>query len=282
MTYDQERKNAELSFESAGIEDAAVDARLLMCHASGRDRTWILSHGGEEMPDEVREVYASMCERRRRREPLQLIMGYTSFMGLDFLVQKGVLIPRIDSECLVEEAMRYVEDGSRVLDVCTGSGCLLLSLMSYKNGIEGCGLDISDKALALAGENASRLGHDSRAVFLLGDMFEPVEGRTFDYIICNPPYVRRGDIEGLPEEVRLYDPKDALDGGEDGLDFYRTLADKACRYLEREGMMFLEIGWDEADQVRDILEESGYRNIEVIKDYSGRERVVVCLNASRT
>ena len=203
-------------------------------------------------------------------------------MGIDLLVSDKVLVPRQDSECLVEEAMRYVPDGSSILDLCTGSGCLLLSLMHYKNGCKGTGVDISEDALAVARDNLAKLEEQGglnggEANFLAGDLYDalPGENHTFDYIISNPPYIRSADIESLAPEVRDHDPRIALDGGEDGLAFYRRIAAGAPAHLARGGMIFLEIGYDQAGAVSQILADAGFKNIEVIKDYGDNDRVVI-------
>ncbi len=198
-------------------------------------------------------------------------------MGLEFLVSDKVLIPRIDTEFLVEEALIDINDGADVLDMCTGSGCILLSIMKYKNDINGVGADISDHALELAGKNAENLGI-SNARFVHSDLFTEIQGK-YDFILCNPPYIRSGEIDGLMEEVRLYEPHAALDGGEDGLFFYRKIAEGAKEHLVNGGALILEIGYDQGEDVSRILKEEGYGHIRVLKDYSGNERVVKCLKS---
>lgn len=275
MTYSEAlRKSTDYLIE-AGIADAETDARLLLMYVSGKDRTFFLAHGDEELIEREETLYQLLTEKRGGHVPVQHLTGTMNFMGLDFDVAENVLIPRIDTEYLVEEAMTYVEDGARVLDVCTGSGCILLSLMKYKNDISGVGVDVSDDALALSRKNAEKLGVEN-VQFIKSDLFQNVEGK-FDYILSNPPYIRRAEIDGLMDEVRLHEPHLALDGGEDGLDFYRKIAHEAKDYLESEGRLFFEIGFDEGDALREILSAEGYKDIEVVRDYSGNERVVRCL-----
>ena len=196
-------------------------------------------------------------------------------MGLDFYVNEHVLIPRPDTELLVEEAMLCISDGMRVLDLCTGSGCILLSLMHYKNGIEGVASDISAEALAVAGQNAERLGLAGQIRFLESDLFEGLEGMgAFDAILSNPPYIPSADIATLMPEVREHEPGIALDGHEDGLYFYRRIIKDALPYLKLSGVLLLEIGYDQAEAVTGLLRETGYTRIEVKQDYGGHDRVV--------
>ncbi len=275
MTYSEALRKSTDYLREAGIADAETDARLLLMHVSGKDRTFFLAHGDEELTEREEKHYQLLTEKRGGHVPVQHLTGTMNFMGLDFDVAENVLIPRIDTEYLVEEAMTYVEDGARVLDVCTGSGCILLSLMRFKNAISGVGVDVSDDALALSRKNAEKLGVEN-VQFIKSDLFQNVEGK-FDYILSNPPYIRSSEIDGLMDEVRLHEPHLALDGGEDGLDFYRKIAHEAKEYLESEGRLFFEIGFDEGDALREILSAEGYKDIEVVRDYSGNERVVRCL-----
>lgn len=275
MTYSEALRKSTDYLRGSGIADAETDARLLLMHVSGKDRTFFLAHGDEELTEREETLYQLLTEKRGGHVPVQHLTGTMNFMGLDFDVAENVLIPRIDTEYLVEEAMTYVEDGARVLDVCTGSGCILLSLMKYKNDISGVGVDVSDDALALSRKNAEKLGVEN-VQFIKSDLFQNVVGK-FDYILSNPPYIRSSEIDGLMDEVRLHEPHLALDGGEDGLDFYKKIAHEAKDYLESEGRLFFEIGFDEGDALREILSAEGYKDIEVVRDYSGNERVVRCL-----
>ena len=196
-------------------------------------------------------------------------------MGLTFKVNEHVLIPRQDTEILVEEAMRYLSDGMRILDICTGSGCILLSLLKYSNECEGMGVDISEDALAVAQENAHNLG--LQADFRHSDLLENVEGR-FDMIVSNPPYIQTDVIETLMPEVREHEPMLALDGKADGLFFYREIIKQCPAYMTRGARLFFEIGYDQGEAVKALMEKQGFTEVEVIKDYAGLDRVVVgCL-----
>lgn len=201
-------------------------------------------------------------------------------MGLVFKVDGHVLIPRQDTEILVEEALRHLHDGMNLLDMCTGSGCILLSLLYYSNGCSGTGVDISKEALVLARENAAQISRlaggkeeISNCRFLQSDLFEKLEGK-YDMIVSNPPYIPTEVISGLMEEVRDYEPMEALDGKEDGLFFYREISVGAYDFLKGGGYLFYEIGHDQANAVEDIMEKAGYREVTVVKDYAGLDRVV--------
>ena len=273
MTYSVCYQDAKKRLEEAGIADAESDTRLLMMYITSKDRGFIFAHGEDEMGEDDVAAFEAAIEQRLSHIPVQHITHVADFMGLEFKTSEGVLIPRIDTEFLVEEAMRFIPDGARVLDMCTGSGCILLSIMKYKNDIEGTAVDISDAALELTKANADKLGLSP--TIIKSNLFENIE-RKFDYIISNPPYIRKSDIPGLMEEVREHDPHLALDGGDDGLDFYRILAKESKDYLISEGMILVEIGYDQGSDVKAIFEAEGYIDVTVLSDYAGNERVVRC------
>ena len=194
-------------------------------------------------------------------------------MGLTFRVNQHTLIPRQDTETLVEEGMRHMYDGMRILDMCTGSGCILLSLLKYSNECEGIGVDISEEALKVARENAQRLG--LKAEFVQGDLFEPVPEKKFDMIVSNPPYIETAVIETLMPEVRDHEPMQALDGMEDGLFFYRKIVEKAPGFLTKGGWLLFEIGHNQGEAVSKLMTVQGFKEVEVVKDYTGLDRVVL-------
>lgn len=267
----------------AGIAESMLDARLLLEHVCHTNRNDLLVHGERDVPEKDQNIYSEYIEKRKRHVPLQYITGEQEFMGLVFEVNGHVLIPRQDTEVLVEEALRFLHDGMDILDMCTGSGCILLSLLHYSNGCSGVGADISQEALELAEKNAGRLaGKRENAAdspdhswirWIKSDLFEKIEG-TYDMIVSNPPYIPTGVISSLMEEVRDYEPLEALDGKEDGLFFYRKIAAEAYRFLRNGGYLFFEIGCDQAEKIRHIMEGNGYRDIEVVKDFAGLDRVV--------
>ena len=256
---------------AAGIEEAKLDARLLLEELCGTDRNDLLVHGDRPVTEQQENSYVNYIELRSRHIPLQHITGYQEFMGLRFKVTPDVLIPRQDTETLVEEVLKNLHDGMRILDLCTGSGCILLSLLRYSNDCVGVGADLSRKALAVAEENAGTLGLS--AEFVQGNLFEPVTGK-FEIIVSNPPYIPSNVIPTLMEEVREHDPLMALDGKEDGLYFYREITGKASEYLYPGGMLFLEIGCEQAGAVTELMKNAGYRDVTVCKDLAGHDRVV--------
>ena len=271
MNYTEAFLMGMQKLKEAEIGEAQLDARLLLEEVCGTDHNTLLCHGDREVSEAEEEQYRKALEQRAVHVPLQHLLGYQDFMGLRFQVNEHVLIPRQDTEILVEEAMRYLHDGMRILDLCTGSGCILLSLLHYSNDCEGTGVDISKEALQVAALNAELLG--IKADFFKSDLYEKVTGK-FDLLVSNPPYIERKVIPTLMEEVREYDPYIALDGGEDGLDFYRRIIDGAQDYLKRGGQILMEIGSGQAQAVSELLREAGFKEIDVCRDFAGLDRVV--------
>ncbi|MEY8265615.1 peptide chain release factor N(5)-glutamine methyltransferase [Lachnospiraceae bacterium 64-25] len=257
--------------KEAGVEEAALDARLLLEEVCGTDRNDLLVHGDHLVAEDQLERYMECIELRSKRIPLQHILGYQEFMGLKFKVTPDVLIPRQDTETLVEEVMRNLHDGMRILDMCTGSGCILLSLLRYSNDCVGTGCDLSEAALQVAQENARALSLE--AEFIQSDLFEKVQGK-YEIIVSNPPYIPSQEILTLMEEVRDHDPLMALDGREDGLYFYKEIIKGAGQHLHPGGMLFFEIGCTQAEDVSRYLKEAGYKEVTVCKDLAGLDRVV--------
>ncbi len=280
MKYKEIYHYGVCQLSDVGIEEKEWDARLLLEYVCHTDRNDLLVHGDREVPESEKDRYFALIEERKRHVPLQHITGEQEFMGLVFKVDGHVLIPRQDTEILVEEALCHLHDGMNLLDMCTGSGCILLSLLYYSNGCSGTGVDISKEALVLARENAAQISRlaggkeeISNCRFLQSDLFEKLEGK-YDMIVSNPPYIPTEVISGLMEEVRDYEPMEALDGKEDGLFFYREISVGAYDFLKGGGYLFYEIGHDQANAVEDIMEKAGYREVTVVKDYAGLDRVV--------
>lgn len=268
----------------AGVRDYEEDAFLLLNCVKNISKTDLLLNGEDVLEEQDRIKLFNLLHDRLRRIPLQHITGKAYFYGHEFKVNGNVLVPRPDTEILVEEALKVLTGNERVLDMCTGSGCILIACdLGEDNKFhfkEGVGADISEKALNIARKNAENLGADNMK-FVCGDLFENVSG-TFDVILSNPPYIARADLAGLEPEVRDFDPLNALDGGEDGLVFYRRIAEKAPDFLKNNGYIFLEIGYNQAKDVEDILKENGFSDISIIKDYGGNDRVVKALLRKRT
>ncbi len=273
MTYAESYEEGKNRLAAAGIGEAALDARLLLEHVCGTDRNTLLAHGERVVEDGELLRYRELVARRAEHVPLQQLTGVQNFMGLDFIVDGNVLIPRQDTEILVEEVLKNLHDGMRVLDLCTGTGCILTSLLRYSNDCEGVGTDISPDALAVARKNADNLLPGRKPLFLESDLYERVEG-IFDVIVSNPPYIPSRAIDTLMPEVREHEPRIALDGGEDGLAFYRRILRGIGAYLKPGGMLFLEIGYDQGEEVCRLLEEQGFLEVGVTKDYGGLDRVV--------
>ena len=261
------------TLNKSGFDEAESDSRLIFEYIAGIDRVKLTLEGDRELEPGVEEKLKAALAKRLTHMPVQYITGYQNFMGLEFMVSKDVLIPRMDTETLVEEVLRLGLSNVRVLDICTGSGCILLSILKYVYGSSGVGVDISDDALGVAEANSEALGID--ATFIKSDMFENIpKDEHFDIVVSNPPYIRSDVIGTLMSEVKDYEPLLALDGSEDGLKFYRIIADRAPEYLNNGGMLFLEIGYDQGAEVSALLSAAGFMDVEVIKDLSGLDRVV--------
>ena len=262
--------------EEAGIADAELDAWYLLEYVTGISRASYYGEPKRALSDEEQKKYFAYIEERRKRIPLQHLTGEQMFLGLPFYVKRHVLIPRQDTEVLVECAMKRMKAGMRILDMCTGSGCILLSLLRLcrEKGVTGIGVDISREALSVAEENALRL--DVTAKLVQGDLFENLRPeKNFDMIVSNPPYIPTAVIAKLQEEVKFYDPWIALDGREDGLFFYRRIIEESILYLKREGWLLLEIGCEQSRAVCGLMEAAGYEEIKVKKDLAGLDRVVM-------
>ncbi|MGN0471400.1 MAG: peptide chain release factor N(5)-glutamine methyltransferase [Lachnospiraceae bacterium] len=272
MTYLNEYREGVKYLREAGITDAEWDARYLLEYICHTDRNTLYLHPEQQVSEQEHADYRRALRLRHERIPLQHITGEQEFMGLSFRVNEHVLIPRQDTETLVEEVMRYLHDGMEILDMCTGSGCILLSLLHYSNGCAGTGVDLSEEALQVARENGERLHLDAR--WIQSDLFTKVDGK-FDMIVSNPPYIQTDVIATLEPEVRDHEPMMALDGCADGLEFYRRIARDAGRHLKRGGMLFFEIGYDERDDVMRIMTESGYTDVTGVQDLAGHDRVVI-------
>ena len=276
MTYRECYEQGCRTLQAAGIEEAALDARLLLEVVCGTDRNDLLVHGEQPVAPEAEEKYLNWIRQRAEHIPLQQLTGEQGFMGLTFSVNDHVLIPRQDTEILVEEVLKELHDGMRVLDMCTGSGCILLSLLHYSNDCEGLGVDLSAEALEVAGRNVLKVLTPEKAEhahFLQSDLFEKVEGK-FEIIVSNPPYIASAEVEKLMPEVRDHEPRMALDGTEDGLYFYRRIIEEAGKHLVSSGMLFFEIGYDQGQAVSELMRTEGYCDVQVVQDYAGLDRVV--------
>jgi release factor glutamine methyltransferase len=283
-----------------GVPEPDRDSEVLLRSALRMDRVSFLLSGQSPLPPGPAELFRGWIFRRVKKEPVSHILERREFWGLDFRVTSDVLIPRPETELLVEQVLRRVREtkpGSgngidpgeigpetgnprlRILDLCTGSGCIAVSLARELPETHLWAVDIAPGALKVAGENAERHGVSGRIVFLRGDLFEPLKGMgPFDLIVSNPPYIPRGGLRSLPPEVRDFEPVIALDGGEDGLYFYRRIFAESSLHLKPGGCLILEIGHDQSDQIRRLIDgQPGMALQEILKDLAGIERVVTCI-----
>lgn len=271
MTYREAVALGEKILTTAGITDVKTDAWMLLEMAAKIDRNYYYMHMNDEITEEQLEDYESVLKKRAEHIPLQYIVGETEFMGLTFKVNSSVLIPRQDTETLVEEALKAAKPGMKVLDMCTGSGCIIISIVHHGREIEGFASDISRHAVNVAKENAKM--NQAAVSFETGDLFDHIKGK-YDMIVSNPPYIRTEEIAKLMPEVQNFEPYDALDGKEDGLFFYRRIVEESGRYLNQGGYLMFEIGHDQGADVSAMMEQAGYRNVSVVKDLAGNDRVV--------
>lgn len=270
---------AEDKLKNADIETPVQEAGVMLCQVLNCGRAYLYAHGDRELSTDERAVLDNMLAQRAKNTPLQYIIGDTEFMSLNFMVTPAVLIPRQDTEILVEKVIELAKkssnSGVKVLDMCTGSGCIAVSIAHFcpESSIVAC--DISEEAIKVAKANSDLNGVQNRVEFFCGDLFEALKrSYKFDFIVSNPPYIETETIIGLQKEVRSYEPELALDGGADGLDFYKIITGKAPEYLNNLGWLAFEIGFNQGVRVSALMEES-FINIQVIKDYSGNDRVVI-------
>lgn len=272
MTYKETIDFGIRILELAGIEEAENDAWLLLSKECKMNRTAYYMHMKDEILPEQLNEYKGLIKKRAERVPLQYITGEQEFMGLTFHVNSNVLIPRQDTETLVEEAIKLVEPGMSILDMCTGSGCIIISILKKCSGIQGTGSDIPKQALNVAKKNAKL--NNVAVDFERSDMFENISDK-YDMIVSNPPYIRSDVVPTLMPEVCEFEPLDALDGHEDGLYFYRKIIKECKSFLKEDGKILFEIGNDQGQAVSDMLTYAGFRNVGVIKDLAHNDRVVV-------
>lgn len=271
MTYKEATDWSSLVLAASGIVDAKLDAWLLLEMVCGINRTYYYSHPDIELTQEQQSEYEMAVRKRSERIPLQYITGEQEFMGLSFHVNSNVLIPRQDTETLVEEALKFCQPGMKLLDLCTGSGCIAISMMKNFPGMTAMGSDVSKQALLVAKENGKL--HEVEIEWVRSNLFENIN-ESFDLIVSNPPYIASDVIVGLMPEVRDFEPVGALDGGLDGLDFYRRIISQAGEHLNENGALYLEIGYDQGPSVTNLMCAAGFLDVTVILDLGGNDRVV--------
>ncbi|MBQ7679681.1 MAG: peptide chain release factor N(5)-glutamine methyltransferase [Butyrivibrio sp.] len=275
MTYRNQYEENRRKLESAGVPEPEVEAGRLLEAVCGTRYGDLFTHGDRVLTAEEEARNTALLTRRCDREPLAYLLEEQEFMGLTFHVTPDVLIPNPDTETLVEEALRLVHDGMRIMDLCTGSGCVALSILRYTNDTTALGTDISAEALAVARENAQLLGMTERFDGMQCDLFPGEEQHArFDMIVSNPPYIETAVIDTLEPEVARQEPWIALDGGADGLGFYRRIVREAAGWLYSGGMLLMEIGESQGPEVMSLMQAAGFSDCGIIQDYNGKDRVV--------
>ncbi len=279
MTYREAHDRAAEMLSAAGVENETLESRLLLEHITGMDTAQYRLRWEDEMPAEDERDFFALVRKRCARIPLQHLTGEQEFMGLTFAVNGDVMIPRQDTETLAEAAIRILTGPEvpaggavRVLDLCTGSGCLAISLLFFCPQVEMYAADVSEAALAVAAQNAAM--HHADVTWIHSDLFDDVPGDFF-MIVCNPPYIPTDEIDTLMPEVRDHDPRLALDGGADGLEVYRRIVPESASRLLPGGWLLLEIGAEQGAAVSEMMREVGYTQVEVIPDLAGLDRVVI-------
>jgi release factor glutamine methyltransferase len=277
LTVRQLLEEAVAGLRAVGVETPILDAELMMSGALACSRTEIITHSDMQPPQHIVDRFHDWVGRRSKREPLPYILGEREFYGFSFEVTPAVLIPRQETEFLVEAAVSFLPNrpSPAVADIGLGSGCVAIAIAKSVPGVIAYGTESSPDALAVACRNAERLGVLDQVRFAHGDLFGPLESLEFDMIVSNPPYIPSADIDDLQIEVRLYEPREALDGGLDGLDVIRRLTSEAMPYLKYGGALAVEIGIGESVAVECLFRSAGFEEVHTIKDYSGIERVVI-------
>lgn len=273
MTYREAIVLGEKNLQQADIADAKTDSWLLLAMACKIDHTYYYMHIDEEMSEEQVREFEVLIKKRAERVPLQYITGEQEFMGLTFHVNSNVLIPRQDTETLVEEALKVIKPGMKIMDMCTGSGCVLISILKNAHDVEGIGYDISKQAINVAKENAKF--NEVPAVFERSDLFEDVVENDFDVIVSNPPYIPTDVVATLMPEVSQFEPREALDGKGDGLYFYSKILEQCKNYMKQDGYILFEIGCEQGDAVSTMMRLAGFSEVRVIKDLARNDRVVM-------
>ena len=275
MTIKQAITKGMIMLKSNNVESPKLKARLLLQYVLDKPRQYIIVYDNKEIDKQQQWQYFVNIEKLTKGIPLQHITHRQEFMKMDFFVDENVLIPRPDTEILVEEVIKIAQkyNSPRILDLCTGSGAIAISLKKFVPNAYITAVDISEKALEIAQKNAKKL--ETKINFLKSDLFDKLDNKKFDIIVSNPPYKRKDEIKKLSEEVQK-EPKIALDGGEDGLDFYRIIAEQAINYLKTGSFLCFEIGYNQKNDVIKIIEdEQNYKNTYCKKDLYGNDRIII-------
>lgn len=275
MTIKQAITKGMIMLKSNNVESPKLKARLLLQYVLDKPRQYIIVYDNKEIDKQQQWQYFVNIEKLTKGAPLQHITHRQEFMKMDFFVDENVLIPRPDTEILVEEVIKIAQkyNSPRILDLCTGSGAIAISLKKFVPNADITAVDISEKALEIAQKNAKKL--ETKINFLKSDLFDKLDNKKFDIIVSNPPYIRKDEIKKLSEEVQK-EPKIALDGGEDGLDFYRIITEQAINYLKTGSFLCFEIGYNQKNDVIKIIEDDqNYKNTYCKKDLYGNDRIII-------
>ncbi|WP_041721304.1 peptide chain release factor N(5)-glutamine methyltransferase [Alkaliphilus metalliredigens] len=277
-------KEATAVLKEIDVDTPQLDAEVILCHLLKTERIQLHIYPERKVDEEVQEQFWEGIQKRKKRMPVQYIVGTQEFMGLDFRVESGVLIPRADTEILVESVLglyevHYNNEAVALMDIGTGSGAIAISLARFIERSKIYAIDLSEKALEIAENNGRTNEVQHKISFFYGSLFEPLKGYdlegTFQFVISNPPYIPPDVVEELSPQVKDYEPRMALEGGADGLDFYREIVEKAPQYLQMKGWLCFEIGYDQGEQVKGLMETRGFSRVEVIRDLAGLDRVVI-------
>lgn len=272
MTYRQLLETGTRILKESNIDEYDVDSYILFEYMTGMKRSFYLAHSDDEVPLDAEKSYLDVIKKRSERYPLQYITHTAYFYGAEYYVDESVLIPRFDTENLVELVLKNEKDAKNFLDICTGSGCIAIAIKDNLKAINATAADISEAALKVAKKNAD--GHCADITFIHSDLFENIDGK-YDFIVSNPPYIEKDVISTLMPEVKDYEPTNALDGGEDGLDFYRQIIKESPKYLNKKGRLYFEIGYDQGESVSNLMRDAGFEDILVKSDLSGNDRCVM-------
>lgn len=280
MTITEARRWAQRELVLSSIENAESESLWMLESLCECNRSQLLLEGQKQLDDTKLETYKRLVKKRIEGVPLQYLLGSQSFYGHEFYVTKDVLIPRFETEELVAFIVPYIREHriNHILEIGIGSGCIMISLLLEFKDILGVGVDISPPAIEIATTNATRLGVIDRFDIRLGDCYEPIMNEKFDVIVSNPPYIESHVVETLEPIVKHYEPRLALDGGIDGLDFYRRLVTEGKKHLQPQGLMIFEIGYNQKVALESLFDENGYKDIKTLKDLSGRDRIVMARN----
>lgn len=265
--------------ELQNSDTALLDARLILSKVIKKDKLFIIVNRDYKLEPNQKTEYLQLIDQRKKNKPVKYILGECDFMGLDFYIEEGVLIPRSDTEVLVQELLKYIGESQelKVCDLCTGSGAIAISLAYYRKNIKVDAVDYFKKPEKVTKINIEKHKLKERVTFIESDLLSEVikKGKKYDILVSNPPYIKRVEIEKLMNDVKDYEPNEALDGGEDGLYFYRKIISQSKEVLVQNGILAFEIGYDQGEQVRNLMENNNFEDVYVVKDLAGLDRVVI-------